>query len=320
MLLNTGSSISEGSLDVKSYSCDKSTRMDVCGTGKPDARGYVGKAKCTKAPTVCLLSLSLLGIKYYTALWDVIASSRLSIRSPRFTGQGWLAFPALQAAYKHVQLEMEFRPESWDGILFLTGERDDMTGDFMSLLLHQGYLEFRFDCGSGIGVVRSEETVNLNEWNRLVLYRHRWDAWIQLNNGKHVQGRSKGLFSRITFREPVFIGGPGNTTGLSEKLPLEVGLQGCIRHLDINDHTYSFELFPNGEAIKGFDVEENFSLRFGNFGNLWTSSNLLMRSSKKNVTVCQILTKIETKIEFPERKGYSQVYLLKVNYQNGGRL
>ncbi|KAK6624755.1 hypothetical protein RUM44_011615 [Polyplax serrata] len=113
----------------------------------------------------------------------------------------------------------------------------------------------KFDCGSGIGVVRSEETVNLNEWNRLVLYRHRWDAWIQLNNGKHVQGRSKGLFSRITFREPVFIGGPGNTTGLSEKLPLEVGLQGCIRHLDINDHTYSFELFPNGEAIKGFDVE-----------------------------------------------------------------
>ena len=69
--------------------------------------------------------------------------TEVSIGSPWFTGNGWLAFPALQAAYKHVQLEMEFRPESWDGILFLTGERDDMTGDFMSLLLHQGFLEFR---------------------------------------------------------------------------------------------------------------------------------------------------------------------------------
>jgi hypothetical protein len=39
--------------------------------------------------------------------------------------------------------------------------------------------------------VRSEETVLLNQWNRLTLYRHRWDAWIQLNNGKHVEGRSK---------------------------------------------------------------------------------------------------------------------------------
>jgi hypothetical protein len=68
----------------------------------------------------------------------------VDIRSPRFTGQGWLAFPALRAAYKHVQLELEFRPEAWDGILFLTGERDDMAGDFMALLLHQGFVEFRY--------------------------------------------------------------------------------------------------------------------------------------------------------------------------------
>lgn len=49
----------------------------------------------------------------------------------------------------------------------------------------------RFDCGSGVGVVRSEETVILNQWNHITLYRHRWDAWLQLNGGKHVQGRSK---------------------------------------------------------------------------------------------------------------------------------
>ena len=54
---------------------------------------------------------------------------------------------------------------------------------------------FRFDCGSGVGIVRSEETVLLNQWNRLTLYRHRWDAWIQLNNGKHVEGRSKVCFN-----------------------------------------------------------------------------------------------------------------------------
>lgn len=39
----------------------------------------------------------------------------------------------------------------------------------------------RFDCGSGVGVVRSEETVLLNQWNHITLYRHRWDAWLQLN-------------------------------------------------------------------------------------------------------------------------------------------
>ncbi|KAJ8925428.1 hypothetical protein NQ315_009261, partial [Exocentrus adspersus] len=178
------------------------------------------------------------------------------IQSPRFTGSSWLAFPALRGAYKHVQLSLELRPEAYDGIFFLTGERDDMAGDFMALLLHQGFVEFRFDCGSGVGVVRSEETILLNQWNHITLYRHRWDAWLQLNSGKHVQGRSKGLFSRITFREPLFIGGPGNTTGLTEKLPVAKGLKGCLRHLEVNDHVYKFALEPRGEATKGYGIEE----------------------------------------------------------------
>lgn len=67
----------------------------------------------------------------------------MEIRIPRFSGQSWLAFPALRAAYKHVQLEIEFRPESWDGILFLTGERDDLAGDFVSVILYEGFVEFR---------------------------------------------------------------------------------------------------------------------------------------------------------------------------------
>lgn len=66
------------------------------------------------------------------------------MRSPRFTGSGWLAFPALRAAYKHVQLELEFRPEAWDGVLLLAGERDDLQGDFMALILHHGFIEFRY--------------------------------------------------------------------------------------------------------------------------------------------------------------------------------
>ncbi|XP_044575810.1 pikachurin-like [Cotesia glomerata] len=177
------------------------------------------------------------------------------VKSPRFTGHGWLAFPALKAAYKHIQLDLEFRPEAWDGILILTGERDDLQGDFMALILHHGFIEFRFDCGSGVGIVRSAETVKLNEWNTLNVYRHRWDAWIQLNGGKRVQGRSKGLFSRITFQEPLFVGGPGNTTGL-DRLPVRTGFKGCIRHLEANEHRYRFPLAPQGDAANGFDVEE----------------------------------------------------------------
>ncbi|XP_011315506.1 pikachurin [Fopius arisanus] len=181
--------------------------------------------------------------------------NEIQVKSPRFTGSSWLAFPALKAAYKHIQLDLEFRPEAWNGILLLTGERDDLQGDFMAVILHHGFIEFRFDCGSGVGVVRSTDTVKLNEWNTLNVYRHRWDAWITLNSGKRVQGRSKGLFSRITFQEPLFVGGPGNTTGL-ERLPVRIGFRGCVRHLEANDHHYRLALAPEGDTINGFDVEE----------------------------------------------------------------
>uniref|UniRef100_A0A182Q9V0 Pikachurin n=1 Tax=Anopheles farauti TaxID=69004 RepID=A0A182Q9V0_9DIPT len=153
-------------------------------------------------------------------------------------------------------LHVEFRPESFDGILLLTGERDDLTGDFMALLLHQGFVEFWFDCGSGMGRVKSEETIVLNQWNTITIYRHRWDAWLVLNQGNRVQGRSKGLFSRITFREPVFLGGYGNITGLDRKLPVSSGFIGCIRKFVANDHDYNFQQGPLGDVSHGFDIQE----------------------------------------------------------------
>lgn len=63
----------------------------------------------------------------------------------------------------------------------------------------------------------------------------------------------QGLFSRITFREPLFLGGAGNTTGLAGKLPVERGLRGCVRHLEVNDQLYDF----SEDAMQGFDVGES---------------------------------------------------------------
>lgn len=175
---------------------------------------------------------------------------------PRFAKRSWLAFAALHGAYKHVQLRLEFRPESFDGIILLSGERDDLTGDFMALLLNKGFVEFWFDCGSGVGSVRSRETIMLNEWNSVIIYRHRWDAWMVLNHGTKVQGRSNGLFSRITFREPVFLGGIGNITGLAKRLPLAEGFAGCIRRFVANEHDYKFTEHPLGDVTNGFDIQD----------------------------------------------------------------
>uniref|UniRef100_A0AAG5D5E4 Pikachurin n=1 Tax=Anopheles atroparvus TaxID=41427 RepID=A0AAG5D5E4_ANOAO len=213
----------------------------------PEGTCFNGMEGSTASAMHCLCAFGKTGLR---------CEEDTKVNTPRFTKHSWVAFPALRGAYKHVQLHVEFRPESFDGILLLTGERDDLTGDFMALLLHQGFVEFWFDCGSGMGRVKSEETIVLNQWNTITIYRHRWDAWLVLNQGNRVQGRSKGLFSRITFREPVFLGGYGNITGLDRKLPVSIGFTGCIRKFVANDHDYNFQPAPLGDVSHGFDIQE----------------------------------------------------------------
>lgn len=67
---------------------------------------------------------------------------------------------------------------------------NDFDEFLLSIFHFRDYL-CRFDCGSGTGVVRSKETVILNQWNTVLIYRHRWDSWLILNQGNRVQGRSK---------------------------------------------------------------------------------------------------------------------------------
>lgn len=49
----------------------------------------------------------------------------------------------------------------------------------------------RLDCGTGPGAVRTSDRVRLNQWNRLTVFRHDWGVWLQLNGGRHDEGRSQ---------------------------------------------------------------------------------------------------------------------------------
>jgi pikachurin len=99
------------------------------------------------------------------------------------------------------EIIIEFRPEDINGTLLFSGERDDMSGDFMIVSLNEGYVEFIFNCGSGAGKIRSTYKVILNDWNSLTIYRYKWEGWIELNEQRRKRGRSTGIFSRITFSQ-----------------------------------------------------------------------------------------------------------------------
>lgn len=65
------------------------------------------------------------------------------------------------------------------------------TGFHKSSIESSAVFQPRFDCGMGEGILISDQPVVLSSWNTLTIYRDRWDAWMQLNSGSQVQGRSK---------------------------------------------------------------------------------------------------------------------------------
>ena len=49
-----------------------------------------------------------------------------------------------------MKIEMEFKPQSLDnGIILYSGQNTDGSGDYVTLALRNGYLEFRYNTGSG---------------------------------------------------------------------------------------------------------------------------------------------------------------------------
>lgn len=51
-------------------------------------------------------------------------------------------------------LEVVFLARGPSGLLFYNGQKTDSKGDFVSLALHDRFLEFRYDLGKGAAVIR----------------------------------------------------------------------------------------------------------------------------------------------------------------------
>jgi len=61
------------------------------------------------------------------------------------------------------------------GLILYNGQMTDGSGDFMSLGMREGRVEFRFDVGSGPAIIRSDP-VSLNEWHTIRIQRDRKDG------------------------------------------------------------------------------------------------------------------------------------------------
>ena len=85
---------------------------------------------------------------------------------PSFDGTSYLiyaGFPNIDSSPLWNELEFVIRPKSSNGLIFYNGNdmfdpendnRDVNSGDFLAVFLSKGYLEFAFNAGDGITLIR----------------------------------------------------------------------------------------------------------------------------------------------------------------------
>jgi hypothetical protein len=65
----------------------------------------------------------------------------------------------------------------------------------------------------------------------------------------------QGLFTRISLKRDLFLGGFPDKQLLHKRAGLSIGFNGCVDKLEINSHSYDFRRQPFvGDAIYGLDV------------------------------------------------------------------
>uniref|UniRef100_A0A671PX75 Pikachurin-like n=1 Tax=Sinocyclocheilus anshuiensis TaxID=1608454 RepID=A0A671PX75_9TELE len=143
-----------------------------------------------------------------------------------------------------MEFEMTFQPTNPDGTLLYTD--DAASRDFLSISLVGGYVEFRFDCGSGATVIRSEEAVAMDVWHELRVSRTAKNGILQADNQRPVEGMAEGAFTQIKCSSPLYTGGVPNYDITKTSAGVLRPFSGTVQKITLNDRT--IELNP-GQAF-----------------------------------------------------------------------
>jgi len=81
--------------------------------------------------------------------------SVIDVRIPEFIGNSYLVYEGLgRSSLLFLEIEIVFKSTQPNGLILYNGYNLDGSGDFLSLALHDGVLEYRFDLGTGPAVLR----------------------------------------------------------------------------------------------------------------------------------------------------------------------
>uniref|UniRef100_A0A4W5NWV5 Heparan sulfate proteoglycan 2 n=1 Tax=Hucho hucho TaxID=62062 RepID=A0A4W5NWV5_9TELE len=165
------------------------------------------------------------------------------VTTPLFDGlDSYIAYPPLTNIHNDLRIEMEFKPMDLDGLMFFSVGKKMKTEDFVSLEMVDGYVQFRYELGTGESqaVLRSPEPVTLGQWHRVEAGRLDKDGSLTVDGGREVRRSSPGKAQGLNIHTPMYLGGVPNIEIVPKALNISDMFDGCIgeRHVIIHDSLY----------------------------------------------------------------------------------
>ncbi|XP_010780370.1 pikachurin [Notothenia coriiceps] len=180
---------------------------------------------------ICLCPLGFRG---------ALCEETFSLSSPLFneTVFSYAVIPwpqSFQSYLSFMEFELTFRPSLPDGTLLYSD--DAGSGDFLAINLVDGYVEFRFDCGSGGATIRSDEQISLDKWHELRVSRTAKSGILQVDSQRPIEGITEGAFTQINCSSPLYIGGVPEYDKTKRASGVIKPFTGIIQKLILNDRT-----------------------------------------------------------------------------------
>nr|KAG5704759.1 hypothetical protein BaRGS_005215 [Batillaria attramentaria] len=159
----------------------------------------------------------------------------LTIVDPAFNKTSFISYPTIEGGLLSVSIKLMFKPRSRDdGIILYNAQNEDGRGDFVAIVMIDGFVEFRFDTGSGPAVLRSRQQIPINEWAMVVADRKGRDGMLIVNNEDPVNGTTSGSTIGLNLKRPLYLGGVDPAETISANIGTRDGFVGCIAELMID--------------------------------------------------------------------------------------
>ena len=153
-----------------------------------------------------------------------------------FAGDSYIAYQPVMSL-PTLTISLTFIPYKPNGQLLFFSFSENDYGDFFSLTLTEGVVQFRYSLGIEPTTVSSPMPVDINMWHTVTAHLEMSNSSLAVNDQDVVFGYDSSPFSMLNAHSNVWLGGYANFFNISSITGINIGLSGCVSQLTLNGRT-----------------------------------------------------------------------------------